>query len=108
MSVKNFKWSLNIPNVCTIFQMAIKYINIFQSKALQNLPKLVLLVLERNHLATLVASVFAAVGLQGKPVKANSKRQESQRSVYTLKSMRDARCDFDRFYEPTFCRYEKI
>jgi hypothetical protein len=33
--------------------MAIKYINNFQSKALQNLPKLVLLGLKINHLATL-------------------------------------------------------
>jgi hypothetical protein len=51
---KRTKWSLNIPNVRKIFQMAIKYISIFQSKALQNLPKL----LKRNHLATLVASAF--------------------------------------------------
>jgi hypothetical protein len=29
-----------MPNVSKIFEMAIKYINIFQSKALENLPKL--------------------------------------------------------------------
>jgi hypothetical protein len=29
-----------MPNVRKIFQMAIKYINILQSKALKNLPKL--------------------------------------------------------------------
>jgi hypothetical protein len=32
-----------IPNVRKIFQMAMKYINIFPSKVLQNLPKLVFL-----------------------------------------------------------------
>jgi hypothetical protein len=29
MNTKCTKWSLNIPDVCKIFQMAIKYINIF-------------------------------------------------------------------------------
>jgi hypothetical protein len=29
----------NIPNVCKMFQMFIKYINIFQTEALYNLPK---------------------------------------------------------------------
>jgi peptidyl-tRNA hydrolase len=48
------KWSLNIPNVCKIFQMAIKYINIFKSMALQNLPKLGVMVLKINRLATLL------------------------------------------------------
>jgi hypothetical protein len=38
------QWSLNIPNVRKTFQIAIKYINTFQSKALKNLPKLVFLV----------------------------------------------------------------
>jgi hypothetical protein len=40
------KWTHNVPNVHKIsqmsvkyYKMAIKYINIFQSKALQNLPK---------------------------------------------------------------------
>jgi hypothetical protein len=32
------------PNVCKIFQMAIKFINIFQYRSLQNLPKLGFLV----------------------------------------------------------------
>jgi hypothetical protein len=40
MNTKCTKWSKNIPTVCKIFQMAIKCINIFQSRALQNLPKL--------------------------------------------------------------------
>jgi hypothetical protein len=38
------KSTQNVPNVLKIFQMAIKYINIFLSKALKNLPKLVFLV----------------------------------------------------------------
>jgi hypothetical protein len=37
--------------------MAIKYINIFQSKALKNLPKLGLLGLKTNHLATLLCAL---------------------------------------------------
>jgi hypothetical protein len=37
--------------------MAIKYINIFQSKALQNLPKLGFFGLKTNHLATLFFDV---------------------------------------------------
>jgi hypothetical protein len=40
MDTKCTKWSYNIPNVCKIFQMAIKYMNNFQYKALQNFPKL--------------------------------------------------------------------
>jgi hypothetical protein len=36
--------------------MAIKYINNFQSKALQNLPKNMILGLKSNHLATLLYS----------------------------------------------------
>jgi hypothetical protein len=39
MNTKCAKWPSDIPNGHEIFQMAIKYINIFQSKALQNLPK---------------------------------------------------------------------
>jgi hypothetical protein len=38
------KWPLNIPNGRKIFQMTIKYTNIFHSKALQDLPKLGFLV----------------------------------------------------------------
>jgi hypothetical protein len=38
------KWLQNIPNLHKIVKMAIKYINIFQSKALPNLPKLGFLV----------------------------------------------------------------
>jgi hypothetical protein len=37
-----------------IFLMAIEYINILQSRTLQNLPKLGFLVWKRNHLATLI------------------------------------------------------
>jgi hypothetical protein len=33
------EWSQNIPNVYKIFQMAIKYINIFQSEALEMFPE---------------------------------------------------------------------
>jgi hypothetical protein len=44
MSTKFTEWSQNIPNIRKIFQMALKYINIFPSKALQNLPKLGFLV----------------------------------------------------------------
>jgi hypothetical protein len=44
MNTKCSKWSYNIPKVCKIFQMAIKYINIFKSTALQNFPKLGFLV----------------------------------------------------------------
>jgi hypothetical protein len=44
MNRKYTKWSQNIPKVHQILQMDIKYINIFQSMALQNLPKLGFLV----------------------------------------------------------------
>jgi hypothetical protein len=39
MNTKYNKWSKNIPNVRKIFQMAIKYINLFPSEVLQNFPK---------------------------------------------------------------------
>jgi hypothetical protein len=48
INTKCTKWSLNIPNVCKIFQMAINFINIFQSKDLQNLPKLRFLVWKKT------------------------------------------------------------
>jgi hypothetical protein len=44
MVLKYSKWPLNIPNGPKIFQMAIKHINIFQSKDLRKLPKLGFLV----------------------------------------------------------------
>jgi hypothetical protein len=44
---------INIPNILKIFQMAIKYINIFPSKVLQNLPKLGFFALTINYQATL-------------------------------------------------------
>jgi hypothetical protein len=53
MVIQDYKLSYNIPNVHKIFRMAIQYINIFQSRALQNLPKLGIFGLKRNHLATL-------------------------------------------------------
>jgi hypothetical protein len=40
------KWPYSIPNLHKIFQIAIKYVNIFQSKALQNLPKIGILGLQ--------------------------------------------------------------
>jgi hypothetical protein len=49
-----YKIVKNIPHVCEIFQRVLKYINFFQSKALQNLPKLGFFGLKRNHLATLM------------------------------------------------------
>jgi hypothetical protein len=57
MNTKCTNWSNNISKVCEILQMAIKYINILQSKALQNLYKLGFFGLKRNHLATLVKSI---------------------------------------------------
>jgi hypothetical protein len=54
MNTKFTKWLLIFQmSVCTIFQMAIKYINTFQSKALQNLPKIRSFVLKIHDLATL-------------------------------------------------------
>jgi hypothetical protein len=44
--------------------MSIKCINIFQSKALKNLPKLAILGLKINHLATLDANSCPLSGLQ--------------------------------------------
>jgi hypothetical protein len=37
-----------------MFLMAMKYTNIFHSKGLQNIPKLVFLVMKINHLAALM------------------------------------------------------
>jgi hypothetical protein len=44
MAVKYTKWSKNIQNGPKIYNIDIKYINIFQFKALQNIPELVFLV----------------------------------------------------------------
>jgi hypothetical protein len=44
INTKCNKWFKNVPNANQIFPMAIKYINIFQSKALQNLPNMGFLV----------------------------------------------------------------
>jgi hypothetical protein len=43
-----------MSNVRKIFQMAIKYNNIYHSEALQNLPKFGIFGLKTNHLATLL------------------------------------------------------
>jgi hypothetical protein len=50
------KCSYNIPKVHETFQMAIKYVNIFEYKALQNLPKIGILGLKSNHLSTLLTT----------------------------------------------------
>jgi hypothetical protein len=49
-------YTQNVPNVLKMFQMAIKYINIFKSEALQNLPKLGFFGMKTNHPATLLLS----------------------------------------------------
>jgi hypothetical protein len=46
------------PNVLKIFQMAIKDINIFQSKALQKFTQIGIFGLKTNHLATLVTMLI--------------------------------------------------
>jgi hypothetical protein len=38
MNTKCTKWSYNIPNVCKIFQMAIKYIDIFKLRPYKIYP----------------------------------------------------------------------
>jgi hypothetical protein len=45
--------------------MAIKYINIFQSKALQNLPKVGTFGFKINHLATLQKSRMSGKNVKG-------------------------------------------
>jgi hypothetical protein len=52
-----YKMVIKYPNVRKIFQIATKYINIFQSKALQNCPKFGFFGLKINHLATLLATL---------------------------------------------------
>jgi hypothetical protein len=47
------KWLWNIPNVQNVFHMRTKYTNIFPCMALQNLPKLGILVWKKYDLATL-------------------------------------------------------
>jgi hypothetical protein len=54
MNTKCNKWSYNTPNFLKIFQMAKNYFKIFQSEALQNLPKLGFFCLKISHLATLL------------------------------------------------------
>jgi hypothetical protein len=44
MTTKCNKWPLNLPIGSKIYQIAIKYTNIFQYKTLKNLPKMVVLV----------------------------------------------------------------
>jgi hypothetical protein len=38
MSTTSTEWSQNIPNILKVFQMALKYINIYQSEALKFFP----------------------------------------------------------------------
>jgi hypothetical protein len=61
--VHDTKTGINVPNehkiyqmvnIHKIFQMTMKYITIFRSQALQNLPKSVFFGLKTNHLATLI------------------------------------------------------
>jgi hypothetical protein len=60
------QWSWNIPNLRKILRRDIKYNNIFQSSALQNLPKLVFFDLKINHLATLYRLKSRRLRNQGK------------------------------------------
>jgi hypothetical protein len=61
----NYQTATKLPNghkiyqICSfeIFRHTLKYTNIFNSKALQNLPKLVFFGLKMCHLATLLCSV---------------------------------------------------
>jgi hypothetical protein len=39
MNIKCIKWSQHTPNIFKIFQMALEYINIFPSEAIQDLLK---------------------------------------------------------------------
>jgi hypothetical protein len=48
------KWPQNIPNGLSIDQIAIKYVNIFRFKTLQNLPKIGIFGLKICHLAALI------------------------------------------------------
>jgi hypothetical protein len=50
------KFPLNMANGRKIYQMDIKYTNIFHCKALQNLPKICIFGLKIYHLATLISS----------------------------------------------------
>jgi hypothetical protein len=59
MNTKCTKRSNNIPNALKIFQMAIKYMNIFPSKALKICPNWDIFGLKINHLATLRQGVSA-------------------------------------------------
>jgi hypothetical protein len=55
---KNYQIAKNIPNVHKIFQKALKYINIFPSKALQKFSQIGIFGSKRNHLATLVGTCW--------------------------------------------------
>jgi hypothetical protein len=56
MSTTSTEWSQNVPNILKVFQMAIKYINILQSEALQKFSQIGIFGLKTNHLATLNAA----------------------------------------------------
>jgi hypothetical protein len=55
MTTDYTKRTYSIPNGHKIFQMVIKYTNIYHSKALKNLPNFRGFGLKTNHLATLPA-----------------------------------------------------
>jgi hypothetical protein len=55
MSTQCAKRSQNIPNVYKIFQIALKYINIFQSETVKIFSQIGILGLKTNHLATLLS-----------------------------------------------------
>jgi hypothetical protein len=55
MNTKYTEWSQNIPNIHKVFQMAIQYINNFQSEALKFFSQIRIFGLKTNHLATLLS-----------------------------------------------------
>jgi hypothetical protein len=96
-----FQMAKKIPNACKIFQMAMKYFNIFRSKALQNLPKLVFLVLKRNQPATLLWEERSAdIGcpvleqklsqkVEERKEREKSKRMDAQANVSVTRRVRE-------------------
>jgi hypothetical protein len=61
MTTKCTIWTLNLAIGREIYQMAIKYTNIFRYKTLQNLPQKGFFGLKIYHLATLGPSSFAGL-----------------------------------------------
>jgi hypothetical protein len=65
MTANYTRWPYIILNGHKIFQMVIKYTNIYHSKAIQNLPKFGIFGLKTKHLATLAGGgKFAFVHVQ--------------------------------------------